>query len=217
MIMLGFLAVAAVTDILTHRISNLLLFTCFVMELAVHITVHPQVEPEPLGLSCCFVALLFVLFVLGMLGGADVKIYALCVFTYPDSRGLRLITVSVLLSAVYSAYVLIRHGLVRERAVCLYNFIMSLACGIRTAYPGVERGGLDTASSLQMDRSHNSNCSREEVTDKKTTNTISPDDTLQHNGMRHEQHQSSAKSVQQDKAIIPMAVFIFLAACIVLI
>lgn len=205
MLLLGTLAIAAVTDVLKHKISNLLVFTCFAAETAIYVLAALVSEPvtfiaaQPLAYSCCFILLLFILFIFGMTGGADVKLYALCIFTYPDELGLRLIVVSVLLGAAYSLFVLIRYGLLRERMIHLFNFALVLSCGIKPDYMAdIKPGCLNRHGSVDIALHSNINQSDGDAA-------------------AADNRDSAEYITRQKQAIVPMAVFIYLAACIVLV
>ena len=104
-ILLSLLTVAAITDIFKHRVSNHIIAAGFVAEFLVHMLSKPVVEPDELGVSILFILICFALFVLRLLGGADVKLYALCVFTYPDETGFRIICLSLIIGACYALLV----------------------------------------------------------------------------------------------------------------
>ena len=91
-ILISLLTVAAVTDILRHRVSNCIIAAGFILEATVHLVSGAAVDNEALSLSVLFVIFVFMLFVLRLIGGADVKLYALCVFTYPNETGLKIIS-----------------------------------------------------------------------------------------------------------------------------
>ena len=133
-ILLGILAVAAVTDVIRHRVGNRLLLAGVLLETAVHIAVPGSIEPDILGCYAVFLAALFVLFVMRLLGGADVKLYALCMLTYPNDTGFRIAAISVIAAAVWSVYVLTAHGLLKPRLRLLQTYLIAAACGIGTAY-----------------------------------------------------------------------------------
>lgn len=122
-ILLSLLAVAAVTDLLRHRVNNLLLALGFTVEAAVHLLFRPVISRESVGLAVLFILVLFILFTLRLMGGADVKLYALCVFTYPNETGLRIICLSMLIAAVYSLILMLRQGNAVKRYTRLLRYV----------------------------------------------------------------------------------------------
>lgn len=107
-VLLGLLTIAAVTDIKQHRVSNIIIITGLLTEGLVHILAHPVIASQDLCISLIFIMALFVLFVLHLIGGADVKLYALCVFTYPNETGFRIICLSIISAAIYSLYIMLK-------------------------------------------------------------------------------------------------------------
>ena len=143
-ILLSLLAVAAVTDLLRHRVSNLLLAIGFMVEAAVHLLVTPEISREPLGLAVLFILVLFILFTLRLIGGADVKLYALCIFTYPNETGLRIICLSMLVAAAYSLVLMLRQGNAVNRYIRLLRYVSSLlSAGVSTGTAAVAAETVD--------------------------------------------------------------------------
>lgn len=107
-VLLGLLTIAAVTDIKQHRVSNIIIATGLIAEGLVHVLSHPVIAGQDLSISLLFIMVLFILFVLRLIGGADVKLYALCIFTYPNETGFRIICLSIISAAVYSLYIMLK-------------------------------------------------------------------------------------------------------------
>ncbi len=124
-ILLSLLTVAAVTDVLKHKVSNHIIAMGFIAESAVHILSKPVLDCGQLGYAVLFIIILFMLFALHLMGGADVKLYALCVFTYPNETGLRIICLSVIIGALYALPVLLKQGDIAARYARLFRYIIS--------------------------------------------------------------------------------------------
>ena len=124
-ILLSLLTVAAVTDVLKHKVSNQVIALGFIAESAVHLLSKSGIESEQLGYAVLFIIILFILFAMRLMGGADVKLYALCIFTYPNETGLRIICLSVIIGALYAVPILMKQGSLAARYVSLFRYIMS--------------------------------------------------------------------------------------------
>lgn len=134
-ILLSLLAVAAVTDLIKHRVSNHVLAIGFIIEAGIHMLSKPVISREPLGLAMLFILVLFILFSMHLIGGADVKLYILCVFTYPNEVSLRIISLSVLVGAVYAVIIMMRQGQAAERYIRLARYVNCLI--VSGGRPGV--------------------------------------------------------------------------------
>lgn len=148
-ILLSLLAVAAVTDLLKHRVSNNILAIGFIVEAAVHMLSKPVISREALGLSVLFIIVLFILFSVHLIGGADVKLYILCTFTYPNEISLRIICLSVVAGAVYALFIMLKQGSAAERYIRLARYICCLTdagsghSAAAAEAPDMEANGLD--------------------------------------------------------------------------
>lgn len=152
-ILLSVLAVAAVTDVIKHRVGNRLLLAGALLETAVHIAAPVNADPDILGCYAVFLAVLFVLFVMRLLGGADVKMYALCMLAYPDDTGMRLIGISLVLAALWSAYLLVSRGILTERLTYFCRYLRLIGQGNPTActvYGKADNGEVTEAPILPM-------------------------------------------------------------------
>ena len=151
-ILISLLTVAAVTDILRHRVSNCIIAAGFILEATVHLVSGAAVDNEALSLSVLFVIFVFMLFVLRLIGGADVKLYALCVFTYPNETGLKIISLSVFIAAFYAVYVAARFGTKgRFTRLCRYmSGIVSTGVSAGTAGAYIEDLGAHDAKLVPM-------------------------------------------------------------------
>ncbi len=116
-VLLSLLTVAAVTDLTSHKVNNPVTAAGFAAEGAIHLISPPKIQEAELTLGLMFILIIFMLFVFHLIGGADVKLYSLCVFTYPDSTGLRIIAVSIVLAAVYSVFLIFRENQVSSHCV----------------------------------------------------------------------------------------------------
>ena len=132
-VLLSVLAAAAVTDLLSRRVSNGLILTGTVLEGLILVLLRPAADPY-----ACFYLLLFLgaaacLYRGRLLGGADVKLYLLTALSYPDERGLRAVVASVLAGAAVLPllFVLMERSRREERA-----------CRLRGAFPGAGAGQL---------------------------------------------------------------------------
>lgn len=132
-ILLSILAVAAVTDVLKHRVSNKLLLAGMLLEATVYAAAPVNAEPGIIGCYIVFLGAVFILFVMRLLGGADVKLYALCMLSYPNSTGMKLITASVITAAVWSVCVLTARGMLKSRLKLLQIYLIAAASGVSTA------------------------------------------------------------------------------------
>ena len=101
LVLLCVLAVAAVTDTVSHKICNRLTATGFLFILLSYLVGRPEADPVAVGYGLMFIFTLILFFVLRMLGGADVKLYMLILFAFPNRQGLNVMILSVLLCAVW--------------------------------------------------------------------------------------------------------------------
>lgn len=134
-VLLSLLTIAAVTDIKQHRVSNLIIVTGLLSEGLVHILAQPSIDGQDLRMSLMFIMVLFILFVLHLIGGADVKLYVLCVFTYPNGTGLRIIYLSIVSAAVYSLYIMLRYMPAADKVEGLGGYIAKLDSSDKTMVP----------------------------------------------------------------------------------
>lgn len=104
-VLLGILATAAVTDAAENKVYNVLTGAGAICELVVYAAFPYAAEPEALIYECSFLAVLMMFFCMRKIGGADVKLYLLTVFAYPNSSGLDIIVYSVLAAGSYGVLV----------------------------------------------------------------------------------------------------------------
>ncbi len=143
-ILLSLLAVAAVTDLLRHRVSNYIIAIGFIVEAIVHLFFSPVISREPFGLAVLFILVLFILFSMRLVGGADVKLYILCIFTYPNETGLRIICLSMIIAAVYSLVLILRQGNAVRRYIRLLRYVGGLVGGcVKTGTAASETVDID--------------------------------------------------------------------------
>ncbi len=142
-IVMSTLATASVTDIMHHKVYNRLLLTAAVCISMLHVLYRPVPQAVPLGFCCAFLAVLVLLHTRRMIGGADIKLYLLTTFAWPDERGLRIICCSLAAAAVFSAWKLLRGGLWKRRLKAMRAYMERIRAGGDRAYFDPERDGTE--------------------------------------------------------------------------
>ena len=108
LVLLSILAIAAVTDTVAHRVGNRLILTGYLFLILTYMVSPPETDPVALGYALMFLMVLFLFFVLRKLGAADIKLYMLIILAFPNGRSLEMIVLSIILSAFWSCFLLLR-------------------------------------------------------------------------------------------------------------
>ena len=116
LVLLGVLASAAVTDAARKKVYNILTGAGAVCIASVYALFPYAAEPEALMYECAFIAVLMVFYSRKMIGGADVKLYLLTIFAYPDSVGLDIIACSVAAAGIYALCIIAKSIVRGEKA-----------------------------------------------------------------------------------------------------
>ena len=104
----------------------------------------PSATAETSGfVHLAYLALLVLLHTRRMIGGADIKLYLLTTFAWPDEMGLRIICCSLAAAAVFSAWKLLRGGLWKQRLKVMRAYMERVRAGGDRAYFDPERDGTE--------------------------------------------------------------------------
>ena len=102
--LLSVLVTAAVTDAAHHKVYNSLILAGTFAEGFLFWVDPMPIDPISLTYSISFILLTLILFYMGLMGGADVKLYMLTAFAYPDGNSVRIIGLSVVFGTVYGIW-----------------------------------------------------------------------------------------------------------------
>lgn len=92
-------AAAAITDASHHKVYNSLIIFGAAAIAVIHYFSPPHIDAVELVYIAAFILLLLLFYSRRMLGAADVKLYMLLAFACPDSTGVLIIAVSVIIGA----------------------------------------------------------------------------------------------------------------------
>ena len=127
LILLSVLAAAAATDTARRKVYNILILAGFAGEAVMYLYEPPAVESKALVYLALFIAMLIAFFCLKMLGAADVKLYMLIAFAYPNAAGLKCAAISIVLSAAFICTAsILRHQMPKSIPMGIFIFAGTL-------------------------------------------------------------------------------------------
>ena len=132
---------AAVSDLMSYRISNRILAAGAAAATLAHFADPVLPGQSALAAGLLFLLLLVWLFSRHMAGGGDVKLCAFVIYALPDGQGLRILILSFALAAIYGAWKLWKNGLWGARVRHLMTYLRRTAAGERDAYYLRKRDG----------------------------------------------------------------------------
>lgn len=114
-------SICAVTDTAKRHIDNKILLAGTITTAIAFFIKAPNIEIRALALMLLFVFVLLFTFVMGFMGGGDVKLYAFLTFSMPNEKGLNVMIFSMLLAAAYGIIYLLADGLFFQEPDLLQN------------------------------------------------------------------------------------------------
>jgi len=96
--------ISAFTDLSCSRIYNKVLAPGFIAAAALHIIDRAEISADRAAYIIIFITALFICFVLRLIGGGDVKLYAFIFFIYPDPRGFYITFLSAAAAGVFALW-----------------------------------------------------------------------------------------------------------------
>ncbi len=98
---------ASVSDLLHHKIPNLAIFLGASAGAVLNVIFSVRADGQSLFYSISFIIILIFLFSKGLIGGGDVKLYAVLVLIYPNRISELIIFYSMLFAGVFAVFKLI--------------------------------------------------------------------------------------------------------------
>lgn len=100
-------AICSITDVKKRHIDNRVLMAGTAASAISFFITGTHVDMRALVYMLLFVLVLFFTFIMRMMGGGDIKLYAFLCFSIPNETGLKILVLSMVMSAFYGAFRLV--------------------------------------------------------------------------------------------------------------